>query len=150
GPLARGTRLRPTPIWGIGHAGNSVVYSEQFRSVHGTRRALYGSLNGALNRTLEGEVQHEAARVHHAARWGGDSVAAGGAGAAARAHEADRCAHTVARRPPGCQGAPRGIFGILKATGLVRGSKRAYRGPVVCWRSDDHPQERGGIGLART
>src|SRR5262245_14316917 len=51
--VARGTRLRPTPIWGIRRAGNSLVYSEQFRSVHGTRWALYGSLNGA-NRLWRG------------------------------------------------------------------------------------------------
>src|SRR5262249_12705539 len=56
GPLARGTRLRPTPIWGIGHAGNSRVYSEQFRSVHGTPGALYGSLNGAVNRLWRGRL----------------------------------------------------------------------------------------------
>src|SRR5262245_1615215 len=42
------------PIWGIGRAGNSLVYSEQFRSVHGTRGALYGSLNGAVNRLWRG------------------------------------------------------------------------------------------------
>jgi len=46
--------LAPTPIWGIGRAGNSLVYSEQFRSVHGTRRTLYGSLNGAVNRLWRG------------------------------------------------------------------------------------------------
>src|SRR5262245_43596279 len=72
GPLARGKpdiarisskdRLDPNavlwrgafgyahPIWGIERAGNSLAYSEQFRSVHRTRRALYGSLNGAVNR----------------------------------------------------------------------------------------------------
>src|SRR5262245_9616320 len=49
-----GHRLRSTPIWGIGRTGNSLVYSEQFRSVHGTRRALYGSLNGAVNRHWRG------------------------------------------------------------------------------------------------
>jgi hypothetical protein len=38
----------------MGRAGNSLVYSEQFRSVHGTRRALYGSLNGAVNRLWRG------------------------------------------------------------------------------------------------
>src|SRR5262245_39371287 len=76
GPLARGKpdiarisskdRLDPNavlwrgafgyahPIWGIGRAGNSLVYSEQFRSVHRTRRALYGSLNGAVNRLWRG------------------------------------------------------------------------------------------------
>src|SRR5262247_3214053 len=52
--MARGTRLRPTPIWGMERAGNSLVYSEQFSSVHGTRRALYGSLNGAVNRLWRG------------------------------------------------------------------------------------------------
>src|SRR5262245_3899099 len=44
GPLARGNRLRPTPIWGIGRAGNSLVYSERFRWVHKTRGPLYGRL----------------------------------------------------------------------------------------------------------
>jgi hypothetical protein len=59
-PLRTSARLKacivlaPTPIWGIGRAGNSLVYSEQFRSVHGTRRALYGSLNGAVNRLWRG------------------------------------------------------------------------------------------------
>src|SRR5262245_21698152 len=52
--FGEGHPLRPTPIWGIGHAGNSVLYSEQFRSVHGTRRVLYGSLNGAVNRLWRG------------------------------------------------------------------------------------------------
>src|SRR5262245_19060553 len=42
------------PNWGMGRASNSLVYSEQFRSVHGTRRALYGSLNGAVNRLWRG------------------------------------------------------------------------------------------------
>src|SRR5262245_49531357 len=42
------------PNWGMGRAGNSLVYSEQFRSVHGTRRALYGSLDGAVNRLWRG------------------------------------------------------------------------------------------------
>src|SRR5262245_32403519 len=52
--FGEGHPLRPTPIWGIGHAGSSVLYSEQFRSVHGTRRVLYGSLNGAVNRLWRG------------------------------------------------------------------------------------------------
>src|SRR5262245_55395672 len=38
----------------MGRAGNSLVYSEQFWSGHGTRRALYGSLNGAVNRLWRG------------------------------------------------------------------------------------------------
>src|SRR5262245_65301682 len=49
-----GHPVTPTPIWGIGRAGNSLVYSEQFSSVHETRRALYGSLNGAVNRLWRG------------------------------------------------------------------------------------------------
>src|SRR5215510_8752493 len=53
GPKGRVHRAAP-PNWGIGRAGNSLVYSEQFRSVHGTRRALYGSLNGAVNRLWRG------------------------------------------------------------------------------------------------
>src|SRR5262249_27423177 len=49
-----GEGLRPTPIWGMGRAGNNLVYSEQFRSVHRTRRTLYGSLNRAVNRLWRG------------------------------------------------------------------------------------------------
>jgi hypothetical protein len=34
-----------TPNWGMGRAGNSPVYSEQFRSACGTRRPRYGKLS---------------------------------------------------------------------------------------------------------
>src|SRR5262245_11046092 len=91
------------PIWGIGRAGNSLVYSELFRSVHGTRRTLYGSLNGAVNRLWRGRFKNEAARVHLPA-WRRGGVAARGAGAAAR-HAGDRpSAQFVVRR----LGVPRG------------------------------------------
>src|SRR5262245_56208470 len=62
----RRTDLTPTRSSGEGHPvtphphlgdrprGNSLVYSEQFSSVHGTRRAPYGSLNGAVNRLWRG------------------------------------------------------------------------------------------------
>src|SRR5262249_30604436 len=49
-----GHPVTPHPHLGDRPRGNSLVYSEQFSSVHGTRRALYGSLNGAVNRLWRG------------------------------------------------------------------------------------------------
>src|SRR5262245_60627302 len=43
-----------SPNWGCDVEANNHPYSEQFRSVDRTRQALYGSLNGAVNRPWRG------------------------------------------------------------------------------------------------
>src|SRR6516165_8090454 len=60
----------------------------------------YGSGRGACDETHVPTATREnrQARVHHAARRRGSRVAARGAGAAGRAHTADRRAHAVFRR----------------------------------------------------
>jgi hypothetical protein len=59
-------------------------YSEQFRSSHKTRRPQCGRLSVRQTDSV-GEGQHEAARVHHAARRHSGRLATRGARAAARA-----------------------------------------------------------------
>jgi hypothetical protein len=62
------------------------VYLEQFRSAHKTRRSLLWQVDRAVDRLWEEKVQHEAARVHYAARRGG-GMAACGKGAVADARD---------------------------------------------------------------
>src|SRR5262245_64568843 len=91
------------PIGGWDAPAITPIHSEQFRSVCKTRRRSYGRLR-MREPTLEGEVQHEATRVHHAARRRG-GVAARGAGAAARQaadHWVLRLGHPGNYGPLGC------------------------------------------------
>src|SRR5262245_49676759 len=121
GPTQRGQPVTPTPIWGIGLAGNSLVYSEQFRSVHGTRRALYGSLNGAVNRLWRGRFKDEASRVHHAAWRRGGCLANRGAGAAGRADAAHR---RVAKPDRGRSGRTGAVYGVRARTTAIGMGRR--------------------------